>query len=48
MDEVTKYDCLEKMGASISDPVIWILYDGTMNEVKSFCHLSFFSVDYSF
>ena len=27
MDEVTKYDCLEKMGASISDPVIWILYD---------------------
>ena len=33
MDEVTEYDCLEKMGASISDPVIWILYDVTMNEV---------------
>ena len=33
MDQVTKYNCSEKMGASISDPVIWILYDVTMNEV---------------
>ena len=33
MDQVTKYNCLEKMGASISDPVIWIYYDATKNEV---------------